>query len=88
MIPMAKRKLSVVVSYHFFHLPKLDLHLLRFFTVIAQEVQRAIPSAVEVLGDVSIRMANGETKQVKNLLVVNDHALLVETIGTSLAFSY
>ncbi len=51
--------------------------------VIAQEVQRVIPSAVEVLGDVSIKMANGETKKVKNLLVVNDHALLVETIGTA-----
>jgi hypothetical protein len=56
--------------------------------VIAQEVQRAIPSAVEVLGDVSIRMANGETKQVKNLLVVNDHALLVETIGATKALDY
>lgn len=82
---MAKRKQSAVVSL----IQKKILWmwiLTLFFAVIAQEVQRAIPSAVEVLGDVSIRMANGETKQVKNLLVVNDHALLVETIGTSLDF--
>lgn len=47
--------------------------------VIAQEVQEAIPNAVHVLGDVTLE----NDTHVPNLLVVNDHVLLLENIGAT-----
>jgi len=42
-------------------------------------VQEAIPNAVHVLGDVTLE----NDTHVPNLLVVNDHVLLLENIGAT-----
>jgi hypothetical protein len=47
--------------------------------VIAQEVQKLIPHAVEEIGDVQLN--SGET--IQNLLVVNERILLFENIGAT-----
>lgn len=47
--------------------------------VIAQEVKKTIPHAVHVVGDVTLE----DDTRVPDLLVVNDHVLLLENIGAT-----